>query len=160
MIEEQKNQFYKHLKNAFGDKGWEIKEMSPKDMNNVPTGLGLLVLKMTGIARELKKGALFPPIIISDEGKMIDGMHRFVTHVILGTEKIAVAKLLEGEKRTDTYYPKLKRCDPDKYYQLEKGRCISCLRTMERNENMFNCNVCETWYNHKGEYDVRPILKK
>lgn len=115
------------------DKDWEI-VVIPFDNVIIPI-INISPHKYTTYYRAIKKGVEFPPIAITKDNRMYDGLHRYKVYMNLNYKKIPVIREYgpgHGRIVKDDYYTK-KKGSFTKPYSGKNGEetmCISCKRML------------------------------
>lgn len=116
-----------------GDKDWEIIEI-PLDKLTDPSEDKVNSTKLMVYAKEISKGSIFPPIVVDEDYKVIDGTHRLRAYKTLCRKKIPALKAIgKGtgriirDKVFEPMLEKLKGYDLDFYLPgAEPPKCLNC----------------------------------
>lgn len=131
MLEALKDHIIKSVGGS--DDNWVIKYINIKDLTD-PSENNINSNKLLVYIKEIKKGSIFPPIVVSSDKKVIDGTHRLKAYKALGEKKIpALISVGKGTGKVlydyvfEPMIKKLKDHDLDFYLPgAEPPKCLNC----------------------------------
>jgi len=91
------------------DRDWEIVEVPVKDVNDPNEGC-VQDPKLKVYIKELKKGSVFPPIVLDEKNEVLDGTHRLHAYKRAGKKKVPALRAVgkgTGKVVRDKYFEPL-----------------------------------------------------